>query len=65
MAVMLTVCHFQWRRALRRYSSAGSWFLKEFRQGTIDELRRTEAGLVDYLPPVTVLTVEQRLGGVD
>jgi ABC-2 type transport system permease protein len=24
MAVMLTVCHFQWRRALRRYSSAGS-----------------------------------------
>ena len=38
--------------------------LAEFRQGTIDELRRTDAGMVDNPPPVIVLTKEQLLGGV-
>ena len=38
--------------------------LAKFRRGTIDELRRTDAGMVDNLPPVMVLTKEQLLGGV-
>ena len=39
--------------------------LAQFRQGTIDELRRTDAGMVDNLPQVKVLTKEQLLGGAD
>jgi arylsulfatase A-like enzyme len=38
--------------------------LAKYRQRTIDELRRTDAGMVDNLPPVMVLTKEQLLGGV-
>ena len=38
--------------------------LARLRQQTVDELRRTEAGMVDNLPPVMVLTKEQLLGGV-
>ena len=37
--------------------------LAELRQAAIDELRRTEAGMVNNLPPVMVLTKEQLLGG--
>ena len=37
--------------------------LARFRQGTVDELRRTDAGMVDNLPPVMVLSKEQLLGG--
>lgn len=36
--------------------------LATYRQGAIDELRRTDAGMVDNLPPVLVLTNEQLLG---
>ena len=39
--------------------------LAQLRQGTIDELRRTDAGMVDNLPPVKVMTREQLLGGAD
>lgn len=38
--------------------------LADYRQQAIGELRRTEAGMVDNLPPVLVLTKEQLLGGV-
>tara|TARA_B100001123_G_scaffold281354_1_gene313331 strand:+ start:2331 stop:3821 length:1491 start_codon:yes stop_codon:yes gene_type:complete len=37
--------------------------LARLRHMTIDELRRTEAGMADHLPPVLVLTKEQLLGG--
>ncbi len=38
--------------------------LAQCRQEAIDQLRRTDAGMVDNLPPVMVLTREQLLGGV-
>ena len=38
--------------------------LAQCRQEAIAELRRTDAGMVDNLPPVMVLTREQLLGGV-
>jgi arylsulfatase A-like enzyme len=38
--------------------------LAQCRRGVLDELRRTDAGMVDNLPPVMVLTKEQLLGGV-
>ena len=38
--------------------------LANYRQQALDELRRTDAGMVDNLPPVMVLTKEQLLGGV-
>ena len=38
--------------------------LAQLRQRTINELRRTDAGMVDNLPPVMVLTKDQLLGGV-
>lgn len=37
--------------------------LARYREETISELRRTEAGMVDNLPPVSVTTAEQLLGG--
>lgn len=37
--------------------------LADYRQRAIAELRRTDAGMVDNLPPVLVLTREQLLGG--
>ncbi len=44
--------------------SAYHELLAQLRQRTINELRRTDAGMVDNLPPVMVLTKDQLLGGV-
>ena len=44
--------------------SAYHELLAQLRQRTINELRRTDAGMVDKLPPVMVLTKDQLLGGV-
>ena len=59
-------------RSVSCYPEAHSWIstpnidrLAQLRQGTIDELRRTDAGMVDNLPPVKVMTREQLLGGFE